>query len=78
MWRRSCHEAGNKRASWWLTERSTPMGGATADWARGRGADRAVVCARWDAGPMSRPILQRLGFEQVLQLRRVESVRSGA
>src|SRR4051794_32158647 len=66
------------------------MGGATAEWARGRGAYRAVVRARWNAavergtpalavgaGPMSRPILERLGFEQVLQFRRVESVRSG-
>jgi hypothetical protein len=65
------------------------MGGATAEWARGRGAYRAVVRARWDeavrrgtpalavgAGPMSRPILERLGFEQVLQFRRIESVRS--
>jgi hypothetical protein len=66
------------------------MGGATAEWARGRGAYRAVVRARWDeavrrgtpalavgAGPMSRPILERLGFVQVLQFRRIESVRSG-
>jgi hypothetical protein len=65
------------------------MGGSTAAWARGRGAYRAVVRARWDeavrrgtpalavgAGPMSRPILARLGFEQVLQFRRLESVRS--
>jgi hypothetical protein len=65
------------------------MGGSTAKWARGRGAYRAVVRARWDeavrrgtpalavgAGPMSRPILERLGFEQVLQFRRLESVRS--
>jgi hypothetical protein len=65
------------------------ISGATAEWARGRGAYRAVVRARWDAavargtpalavgaGPMSRPILERLGFEQVLQFRRVESVRS--
>ena len=65
------------------------MGGSTADWARGRGAYRAVVRARWDeavrrgtpalavgAGSMSRPILERLGFEQVLQFRRLESVRS--
>lgn len=63
-------------------------GGATAEWARGRGAYRAVVRARWDAavergtaalgvgaGPLSRPILERLGFEQVLQLRRLESTR---
>jgi hypothetical protein len=27
---------------------------------------------------MSRPILERLGFEQVLEFRRLESVRSGA
>lgn len=65
------------------------LGGSTAEWARGRGAYRAVVRARWDeavrrgtpalavgAGPMSRPILERLGFEQVLQFRRLESVRS--
>lgn len=65
------------------------MGGSTAAWARGRGAYRAVVRARWDeavrrgtpalavgAGPMSQPILERLGFEQVLQFRRLESVRS--
>lgn len=64
-------------------------GGATAEWARGRGAYRAVVRARWDAaveagtpalavggGPLSRPILERLGFEQVLQYRRLQSVRS--
>jgi hypothetical protein len=67
------------------------MGGSTADWARGRGAYRAVVRARWDeavrrgtpalavgAGSMSRPILERLGFEQVLQFRRLESIRSEA
>jgi hypothetical protein len=65
------------------------MGGSTAEWARGRGAYRAVVRARWDeavrrgtpalavgAGSMSRPILERLGFEQVLQFRRLESVLS--
>lgn len=65
------------------------MGGSTVAWARGRGAYRAVVRARWDeavrrgtpalavgAGSMSRPILERLGFEQVLQFRRLESVRS--
>jgi hypothetical protein len=64
-------------------------GGASAPWARGRGAYRAVVRARWDAavergtpalavgaGPMSQPILARLGFERVLQYRRLESVRS--
>jgi hypothetical protein len=65
------------------------LGGSTAPWARGRGAYRAVVRARWDeavrrgtpalvvgAGSMSRPILERLGFEQVLQFRRLETVRS--
>jgi hypothetical protein len=65
------------------------MGGETAAWARGRGAYRATVRARWDeavrrgtpalavgAGPMSRPVLERLGFEQVLQFRRLESVRA--
>ena len=64
-------------------------GGSTAAWARGRGGYRAVVRARWDeavrrgtpalavgAGPMSRPILERLGFEQVLEFRRLETVRS--
>jgi GNAT superfamily N-acetyltransferase len=53
-------------------------GGATLERARGRGADRALVRARWDeaaargtpalmtqAGAMSRPILERLGFEPV-------------
>jgi hypothetical protein len=63
-------------------------GGATAEWARGRGAYRAVVRARWDAavergtpvlavgaGPMSRPILERLGFEQVLEYRRLQTTR---
>ncbi|HEY2353978.1 MAG TPA: hypothetical protein VGH79_03655 [Gaiellaceae bacterium] len=53
-------------------------GGATADRARGRGAYRALNRARWDdavslgtpvlitqGGAMSRPILERLGFERV-------------
>ena len=65
------------------------MGGSTAEWARGRGAYRAIVRARWDeavrrgtpalavgAGAMSRPILERLGFVQVLEFRRLESVAS--
>jgi hypothetical protein len=64
-------------------------GAATVPEARGRGAYRALVRARWDdaaargtpalaigAGDMSRPILERLGFEQVLQFRRLQSVRS--
>jgi hypothetical protein len=53
-------------------------GGATAPHARGRGAYRALLRARWDdavalgtpalitqGGSMSRPILERLGFERV-------------
>jgi GNAT superfamily N-acetyltransferase len=53
-------------------------GGATHPRARGRGAYRALVRARWDeavargtpalitqGGSMSRPILERLGFERV-------------
>ena len=53
-------------------------GGATLPRARGRGAYRALVRARWDdavsrstpvlitqGGSMSRPILERLGFEPV-------------
>lgn len=53
-------------------------GGATAPRARGRGAYRALIRARWDdavargtpclmtqAGAMSRPILERIGFERI-------------
>ena len=53
-------------------------GGATRPSARGRGAYRALIRARWDdavalgtpalitqGGSMSRPILERLGFERV-------------
>lgn len=53
-------------------------GGATRETARGRGAYRALIRARWDdavalgtpalitqGGTMSRPILERLGFERV-------------
>jgi hypothetical protein len=53
-------------------------GGATSEHARGRGAYRALIRARWDdavalgtpalitqGGKMSRPILERLGFERV-------------
>jgi hypothetical protein len=56
-------------------------GGATLLDARGAGAYRALVRARWDeavsrgtpvlvahAGPMSRPILERLGFRTVCEL----------
>ncbi|WP_437509439.1 hypothetical protein [Sorangium sp. So ce1099] len=57
-------------------------GGATIASARGRGAYRALITARWEegrrrgtptlitqAGAMSRPILKRLGFEEVVQIR---------
>jgi GNAT superfamily N-acetyltransferase len=57
-------------------------GGATLPEARGRGAYRALVAARWDeavrrgtpalitqAGAMSRPILQGIGFEEVAEIR---------
>jgi GNAT superfamily N-acetyltransferase len=53
-------------------------GGATLPHARGRGAYRALLRARWDeavaqgaptlitqGGSMSRPILERLGFEPI-------------
>jgi hypothetical protein len=61
---------------------ATLFGGATLPEARGRGAYRALVAARWDdavargtpvlvtqAGPMSRPILGRLGFREVCEIR---------
>jgi hypothetical protein len=54
------------------------FGGATLPEARGRGAYRALIRARWEeavgrgaaalftqAGAMSRPILEKLRFEQV-------------
>lgn len=57
------------------------FGGATREDARGRGAYRALVRARWDdavergtpvlvtqASAMSRPILTRLGFREVSQI----------
>jgi hypothetical protein len=62
------------------------FGGATADWARGRGLYRALVRARWEeavrrgtpalvvqADPStSAPILRRLGFVEVCRQRRLE------
>jgi hypothetical protein len=65
------------------------IAGAVASWARGRGLYRALVRARWDdavergtpalitqANPKtSYPILQRLGFEEVCAIRRLEDVR---
>jgi GNAT superfamily N-acetyltransferase len=59
----------------------TLNGGSTAPDARGRGAYRALVSARWDdavergipvlvtqAGAMSRPILERVGFAEVARI----------
>jgi hypothetical protein len=59
----------------------TLFGGSTLPSARGRGAYRALVAARWrdavargtpllvtQAGPMSRPILARLGFREVCEI----------
>jgi GNAT superfamily N-acetyltransferase len=61
---------------------ATLFGGATLPAARGRGAYRALVAARWadavgrgtpalvtQASPMSRPILARLGFREVCEIR---------
>jgi hypothetical protein len=60
----------------------TLFGGSTLPEARGRGAYRALVAARWEdavargtpalvtqASPMSRPILAQLGFEEVCEIR---------
>ena len=66
------------------------IGGATAQWARGRGVYRALVHARWQyavargtpalvthANPhTSYPILRRLGFEEVCTIRRLEDTRA--
>jgi hypothetical protein len=59
----------------------TLFGGATLPEARGRGAYRAVVAARWEdavargtpllvtqASPMSHPILTRLGFREICRI----------
>ena len=65
------------------------IAGAVAPWARGRGLYRALVRARWDdavergtpalvtqANPeTSYPILRRLGFDEVCEIRRLEDVR---
>jgi Fe2+ transport system protein FeoA len=60
----------------------TLFGGSTLPDARGRGAYRALVAARWEdavargtpvlvtqASPMSRPILAQLGFREVCEIR---------
>ena len=71
------------RASASLSEHGvTLFGGATLPEARGRGAYRALVAARWEdavrrgtpllvtqAGAMSRPILARIGFREVCEIR---------
>jgi len=65
------------------------IGGATAEWARGRGVYRALVRARWDYAvergtpalvtqaipDTSYPILVRLGFVDVCTVRRLEDSR---
>jgi hypothetical protein len=61
---------------------ATLFGGSTLPEARGRGAYRALVAARWrdavargtpvlvtQASPMSRPILAQLGFREVCEIR---------
>lgn len=71
------------RASGSFGEHSVSLfGGATLPEARGHGAYRALVAARWDdavargtpvlvtqAGKMSRPILASLGFREVCEIR---------
>ena len=65
----------------YLDEVVVMCGGATLPKARGKGAYRALIAARWEegrrrgapvlvtqAGSMSRPILRRLGFEEVVQI----------
>jgi len=66
------------------------IAGSVATWARGRGAYRALVRARWDdavargtpalvtdAKPdTSYPILKRVGFVDVCTIRRLEDVRA--
>jgi hypothetical protein len=65
------------------------IAGSTAKWARGRGAYRALVRARWDYAvergtpalvteamvDTSYPILQRLGFTEVCTIWRLEEAR---
>lgn len=64
-------------------------GGSVRADARGRGCYRALVRARWDeavrrgtpaltvsANDKSSPVLRRLGFEKVLEFRRIEDVLS--
>jgi predicted GNAT superfamily acetyltransferase len=66
-------------------------GGSVRADARGRGCYRALVRARWDdavrrgtpaltvsANDQSSPALRKLGFERVLEFRRLEDVTSSA
>jgi hypothetical protein len=67
------------------------IAGAVLPWARGRGVYRALVRARWDDAvargtpalvtealpDTSYPILKRLGFVDVCEIRRLEDPRSG-
>ena len=72
-----------------LPEAGFLCGAATLPEARGRGAFRALVRARWDeavrrgtptllvgAGKMSRPILERIGFETLAEIRVLLDVSS--
>lgn len=67
------------------------VGGCTQPWARGRGAYRALVRARWDAavergtptlvvqaGSMSAPIVRRLGFVPLSRIRHLVDVAGAA
>jgi GNAT superfamily N-acetyltransferase len=64
-------------------------GGSVVEDARGRGCYRALTRARWDeavrrgtpaltvsANDQSGPVLRKLGFEKVLEFRRIEDVLS--
>jgi GNAT superfamily N-acetyltransferase len=66
-------------------------GGSVREEARGRGCYRALVRARWDeavrrgtpaltvsANDQSGPALRKLGFEKVLEFRRIEDVLSAS
>jgi len=72
-----------------LPEAGFLCGAATLPEARGRGAFRALVRARWDeavrrgtatllvgAGKMSRPILERIGFQTLAEIRILLDVSS--
>jgi hypothetical protein len=67
------------------------VGGATRPWARGRGAYRALIRARWDAAvdrrspalviqasSMSGPIARRLGFVELFRIQQLVDVAGPA